>query len=167
MPHIFGATNYFEEWLHPVMAGHNQEAASHALASAGADTSMEWTLMFASIALVFLSIFLAWYFYRKNLAATGNLAGKLSGVKKTLENKYYVDELYGAAVVRPLIYFSLFLWKIFDVVIIDGFLNGLASLWHDISNTLRYSESGRVRSYVAIFTLGVILVMAYFVLGSN
>jgi len=167
MPHIFGVTNYFEEWLHPVMAGPPQEAVSHALAAAGADTSMEWILMFASVALVAVAIYLAWYFYRKNIAAAGSLADKMSGVKTTLANKYYVDEFYGAVVVRPLIYFSLFLWKIVDVVIIDGFLNGVAALWHDISNALRHTQSGRVRNYATVFALGAILVVAYFVLGSN
>ncbi len=161
IPHIFGATNYFEEWLHPVMAGTHQEAAAHALASVGADTSMEWTLMFASVALVLVAIGLAYYFYRKNLAATTKLAESFSGIKTALANKYYVDEFYGATVVRPLVYFSVFLWKIVDVVIIDGFLNGLASLWRDISDFLRHSQSGKLRNYATVFTAGVVVLLAY------
>ena len=90
------------KWLHPVMAGgSHHEAIQHALASGGADTSMEWLLMFLSVALVGASIFVAYYFYRKNTGAATSLAEKFAGVKKTLLNKYYVDELYGAVVVRP------------------------------------------------------------------
>ena len=62
-----------------------------------------------------------------------SLANKLSGIKTLLLNKYYVDEMYGAVIIRPIIYFSLFLWKVFDVVIIDGLINGCASWYDDIS----------------------------------
>jgi len=165
MPHIFGVTNYFEEWLRPVMAGQHQEAASHALASAGGDTSMEWILMFASVALVLVAIYMARYFYLKNTKAAGSLAESLSGIRQLLANKYYVDEIYGAVVIRPTIYFSIFLWKVFDVIIIDGFVNGLAALWHHISNDLRHLQSGQVRNYATIFVTGVVLLITWMVFG--
>ena len=38
-----------------------------------------------------------------------------------MENKWYVDEFYGATVVRPLERFSQFLWKGVDALI-DGLL---------------------------------------------
>jgi len=163
MPHIFGVTNWFEEWLHPVVSGPSQETVSHALAAAGHSASAEWILMGASVVLVAMSIYLAFYFYRKNVDKATSLAEKLSGVKTTLANKYYVDEFYGAVVVRPLVYFSLFLWKIVDVIIIDGTLNGLASLWRDVSNGLRHSQSGQLRGYATTFVVGVVILIAYFV----
>ncbi|MBU0985066.1 MAG: NADH-quinone oxidoreductase subunit L [candidate division Zixibacteria bacterium] len=164
MPHIFGVTNYFEEWLGPVMAGAH-EPVSHALASGGGDASMEWLLMGLSVALVAVCIFLAYYFYRKNLKATTSLAEKLSGLRTLLVNKYYVDEVYGALVVRPTVYFSVFLWKIIDVIVIDGCINGMARLGGDISDTLRHSQSGRLRNYATIFAAGVVVLVAYFVFG--
>jgi len=165
LPHIFGVTNLFEEWLHPVMSGPSYEAAQHTLAAGGQSAAMEWILMFASVALVLGAIYLAYYFYRKNTAAATSLAERLSLVKTTLVNKYYVDEFYGAVVVRPTVYFSLFLWKIFDVIIIDGTLNGLARLWRDVSDGLRHSQGGQFRSYATIFAVGVVLMIAYFILG--
>jgi NADH-quinone oxidoreductase subunit L len=165
MPHIFGVTNYFEEWLHPVMSGANQEAAVHALAASGANASLEIILMVASVALVAVAIYLAFYFYLRNARAGTGLAEKFSGVKQLLVGKYYVDEFYGAAVVRPTVYFSLFLWRIVDVVLIDGLINGLAKIWRDVSDALRYSQSGQVRSYATIFVLGVLVLVAYFVFG--
>ncbi len=165
MPHIFGVTNWFEEWLHPVMSGPSHETASHALAAAGHSAASEWILMGASVALVAMSIYLAFYFYRKNIGAATSLARKLSGIKTMLANKYYVDELYGATVIRPTIYFSLFLWKIVDVIVIDGALNGLAKLWRDFSDGLRYSQSGQLRSYATMFIVGVVILIAYFVFG--
>jgi NADH-quinone oxidoreductase subunit L len=168
MPHIFGVANWFEEWLHPVMAGGGAEAHStveYALASATGSATMEWLLMGASVALVLISIYMAYYFYRRKTEAATSLAEKLSGVKTTLANKYYVDEFYGATVVRPLVYFSLFLWKVVDVIFIDGFLNGMAKLWRDISDFLRYGQPGRVRNYATTFAVGVLILIAWFVFG--
>ena len=73
--------------------------------------------------------------------------------------------LYGAAVIRPTVYFSLFLWKIVDVIIIDGTLNGLAKLWRDVSDGVRYSQSGQLRGYATTFAVGVVILIAYFVFG--
>jgi len=168
MPHVFGVENYFEQWLHPVMAaspGGVHGAMEHALASASGSAAMEWLLMGASVVLVLVSIYLASYFYLRNTEAATNLANRLSGVKTLLVNKYYVDEFYCAVVVRPLVYFSLFLWKIVDVILIDGYLNGIAKLWRDVSEGLRYGQSGRVRNYATIFVVGVIVLMAWFVFG--
>ncbi len=166
VPHIFGVTNYFEEWLHPVMAGPPQEAAAHALAAMDhGSVSTEWLLMFASVVLVLVAIFAAYYYYRKNTAAAASLATRFSTVKKILANKYYVDEFYGAVVVRPVVYFSLLLWKIFDVIIIDGTINGVAVIWRDLSDALRHLQSGKLRNYATIFVAGVIVLVAYFLFG--
>ena len=163
MPHIFGVTNYFEEWLKPVMAKSNQPV-SHALASGGGDTAMEITLMVVTVVLVLISIFFAYLLYKKKTEISTSLAEKLSGLKNLLLNKYFVDELYGAVIVRPLVYFSLFLWKVFDVVIIDGFINGIASWYDDMSAVARTAQTGRVRTYATIFLSGVILVLAYLIM---
>jgi NADH-quinone oxidoreductase subunit L len=165
MPHIFGVTNWFEEWMRPVMSGTSHDTASHALAAGGHSAATEWILMGGSVALVAISIYLAYYFYQKNIDKATSLAEKLSGVKTILANKYYVDELYGAVIVRPTVYFSLFLWKIVDVIIIDGTLNGLAKLWRDVSDGLRYSQSGQLRGYATTFAVGVVILIAYFVFG--
>ncbi|MBD3401359.1 NADH-quinone oxidoreductase subunit L [candidate division GN15 bacterium] len=165
MPHIFGVTNYFEEWLAPVVHGPGHQAASHALAAAGADTSMEWALMAASVILVIIAIFVARHFYNKKPEAATAMAEKMSGMKTLLANKYYVDEFYGATVVRPIVNGSLFLWKFVDVVIIDGTINGLAVISRDISEVLRYVQGGKVRNYATVFVAGVIVLVAYFIFG--
>ena len=165
IPHIFGGTNDFEVWLRPVMNGAAHEAPKHALAASGHSAVEEWSLMLVSVALIGLAIYMAYYYYRKNVEAATRLADRLSWIKSLLVNKYYVDEIYGVLVVRPTIYFSLFLWKIFDVIIIDGTLNGLASIWRDVSDGLRHSQGGRLRGYATIFAAGVVLLIAYFVAG--
>ncbi len=162
IPHVLGGTNYFEGWMEPVVSG-GHAAASHALASGGGDVGMEVTLMVASVALVLAAIFAAYTFYRRKPELATAWRSKLSGVHHLLVNKYFVDEIYGATIVRPVVYFSLFLWKVFDVVFIDGFINGMASVYSDISETVRTGQTGRVRTYATVFLLGVVVVIAYFI----
>jgi NADH-quinone oxidoreductase subunit L len=162
IPGTWGIPNLFEEWLAPVMHGPAQAAAHHALASTEGSATEELTLMLISIVVVLAAIYAAYYFYKQNTSAATELAGKLKGVRTLLANKYYVDEIYGAVIIRPVIYFSVFLWKIFDVIIIDGTLNGLASLWAGVSDTVRFSQSGQLRGYATIFTIGVVIVLGYF-----
>ncbi len=164
MPHIFGVTNYFEHWLEPVMAAGQHAGASHALAAGGGDTGMEWGLMAASVVLVLVAIYFAYLLYNKKTEISTSLREKMTGIHRVLLNKYYVDEFYGAVVIRPIVYFSLFLWKVFDVVVIDGFLNGMASLYSEISEFVRSGQTGRVRTYATVFVFGVVLLVAYMVL---
>jgi NADH-quinone oxidoreductase subunit L len=162
VPHIFfGATNYFEHWLAPVMAGASQTAASHALAAGGGDTGTEWGLMLVSVALVLVSIYLAYLLYNKRTEIATSLRERFSLLHKVLLNKYYIDEFYGAIIVRPAVYLSLFLWKVFDVVVIDGFLDGSAARYQEISQFLRTGQTGRVRTYATLFVFGVVLVIAF------
>lgn len=165
IPHIFGVTNYFENWLAPVMSGPSHTAAAHALASSGGDTGMEIGLMAASVILVLICIFLARFIYKQKPEIATNIAAKMPGVQKLLLNKYYVDEIYGALVVRPLVSFSRFLWQVFDVVVIDGAINGSASFYAQASQLLRSVQTGRLRTYATVFVIGVVVLMAYMVIG--
>jgi NADH-quinone oxidoreductase subunit L len=164
IPHVLGFTNHFERWMEPVMShgGHNTE--SHALAAAGGNAGAEIALMVASVALVLIAIYLARMFYNKRPELATSYREKLSGIHRVLLNKYYVDEIYGAILVRPAVYFSLFLWKMVDVVFIDGLINGLATAYSDVSQFFRGVQTGRVRSYATLFVVGVVVLLAYVVL---
>jgi len=164
MPHLFGVINYFEHWLEPVMAGGRQAAESHALLAVAGDTGMEWSLMGLSVLLVVIAIFAARFVYNQKPEIATNLRARLSGVHQILLNKYYVDELYGATIVRPVVYFSLFLWKIVDVIFIDGLINGVATIYNDISESLRHVQTGRLRTYATVFAFGVMVLVAFFML---
>lgn len=165
MPHLFGVTNYFEHWMEPVMTPGYNASEGPLLASGGSDTGMEILLMVLSVGLVLAAIYAARYYYQKNIQAATALREKLSGLNKLLVNKYYVDEIYGAVIVRPVVYGSIFLWKVVDVVLIDGLANGLATIARDMAEVLRHMQSGQVRRYATLFVTGVLLVIAYFVFG--
>jgi len=80
-----------------------------------------------------------------------------------LENKYYVDEFYDNAVVNPIEQTSRhILWKVVDVKIIDGFVNGIALRIAGLAEILRYTQNGFTRNYAAVILIGAIVVIGYF-----
>ena len=81
-----------------------------------------------------------------------------------LENKYYVDEAYNAAIINPIKAGSREgLWKLFDIGVIDGIVNGLGRSVTQIGGVIRYLQIGFVRSYAAIILFGALTVIGYFV----
>jgi NADH-quinone oxidoreductase subunit L len=165
IPYVLGGGNRFEKFLEPVMGGLAETIAQEQVrASMAHSPTLELILMFFTVGLVAVAIYLAYYFYLKNIALTGKLRKALSGIHFILYGKYFIDELYQALFVRPLMVLSLLLWKIFDVMVIDGFINGMAALLGTISQNLRKIQSGNLRRYAAIFLTGVILIIGYFLL---
>jgi NADH-quinone oxidoreductase subunit L len=82
-----------------------------------------------------------------------------------LANKYYVDEIYSAAVVKPIKGISrVVLWRGVDEAIIDSSLvNGLARAVNGWGSLLRQLQSGSIRNYATWILAGSLLVI--FVLG--
>jgi len=159
IPHALGGGAWFEKFLEPVMA-HAPEGGHE---TAHASVSLEYGLMALAIVLVLLSIYMAYYLYRKNPDKAGALRQSMAGIHKAIYNKYWVDEFYGATIVRPIVNGSIFLWKIIDVLFIDGIANGLARLVGDMSATFRRVQGGYLRGYLTIFLIGVVLVVGFLV----
>ena len=128
--------------------------------------STESWLMIGSIAMAILGVFFAWYVYLKSkMRPAEHAAESLPGVYRLLLNKYYVDEIYNAIIIKPLLWLSEnFLWKIFDVRVVDGTVNGSAQVTQWASTKLRKIQTGDFQVYVMLFLIGVISVLAYFVL---
>jgi NADH-quinone oxidoreductase subunit L len=87
----------------------------------------------------------------------------MKGLYTLVYNKYFVDEIYDAAVVKPLVGGSrLVLWKGMDAGFIDGMVNGAGARARNLGSVLRLMQSGNIRSYatwVLLGSLGVIAVI--------
>jgi len=159
LPHALGGGAWFEKFLAPVFsAGHGEavEAAGHGYAT-------EYLLMLASIVAATLGIVLAYMFYIADPERPERLAEKFKGIYDLLLNKYYVDEIYNAVFVQPIIRFSVFLWQFVDVRIIDGLANGMAYVVGWFSGRFRMVQSGEVRNYALIFVVGVVALLGYII----
>jgi NADH-quinone oxidoreductase subunit L len=163
IPYVLGGGNRFEKFLEPVMNRMGESSAGEQIMTKVTHgPTLELILMFFSVGLIIVAIYLAHYFYLKNVDLAGKLKQALSGIYLISYRKYFVDELYHGLFVRPLIGFSTILWKIFDVIVIDGTINGSAGLIGAVSQGLRKGQSGNLRRYTAIFLAGVIVIIGYF-----
>ena len=112
-----------------VTAGHGEAAAEHATAAeAGGEgghlsAAGELGLMAFSVLLAVIGIATAWRFYVRAPEIADTLAARWSGAHRVLLNKYYVDELYGATVIKGTMASANGLW-VFDARVVDGAVNG-------------------------------------------
>ncbi|MBX6341263.1 MAG: NADH-quinone oxidoreductase subunit L, partial [Thermomicrobiaceae bacterium] len=83
-------------------------------------------------------------------------------------NRWYFDEIYEALIVHPLYRFAIWLWRVVDVRVIDGAVNGVADLVSLTSQRWRRLQTGLVANYALMIALGtVVIVGAYLVVGSD
>ena len=81
-----------------------------------------------------------------------------------LLHKYYVDELYGTVLIQPLIWISRnVLWHGADERVIDGAVNGSASVARSAGGQLRRLQSGNARSYATWVVIGAVAVTTLFI----
>lgn len=159
IPHALGGSNRFDGFLSSVFEpGHT---AAHEVVHRVPPA--EYYLMIISIAVVIIAILIAQRFYIRNLEIPKRLARKYNFPYRVLFNKYYVDELYAEVVVNPLLSLALFLWKQFDVLVIDGTVNGIAYLVKCTSSVIRRTETGYLRNYALSLIFGAMLILFYFV----
>jgi NADH-quinone oxidoreductase subunit L len=131
---------------------------------------LEWHdafLVFTSVAAGLVGIFLAWLLYVARPSLADAIARAANGLYTLLYNKYYVDEIYDAAVVQPVVNGSrAVLWKGMDAGVIDGIVNGIGRRARGVGGVLRLLQSGNIRSYATWVLLGsVVVVIAIGLLG--
>ena len=155
LPHIldFGHLgNRFESWLEPVFAH-----APHAHAAHGS-VALEWTLMLLSVLVAVAAIWMAW---RRYAQKQPRLEVATRGAKAWSYHKWYVDELYEAAVIRPLHQLCTVCWKAIDVAVIDGAVNGTAALCSRLGRVTRLTQTGSLPVYLTVMALGAALALAW------
>jgi NADH-quinone oxidoreductase subunit L len=123
---------------------------------------LELYLAVLAVAMALLGWFIADRLYRQKPERPAQLAQAAPGAYNLLANKYYVDEIYGATIVNPLLGFSRYLlgWVV-DTGILGGIawlIGGFALVWGSV---LQRWQSGNLRSYAAWLALGAALVLAF------
>ena len=127
------------------------------------ETALELTLMGVSSIIALLGIGLAAFLWLKNPSIPASMAASFPGLHKLLLNKYYVDEIYDAAIVHPIQTASTQgLWKVADAKIIDGLVNLAGLVVAGASAVLRLFQTGSVRSYAASTFVGAVLILGYY-----
>jgi NADH-quinone oxidoreductase subunit L len=157
LPAFFRGPDHFANFLAPVFVGHESAEA----AGEGAAYQLEMILAGVAVSTALIGLGVAYWLYLKRPEKADGLAKSMKPVYTTLLNKYYVDELYAAVVVKPLMWISTnVLWKTADVAGIDGAVNGIASGATAIGDGVRHTQSGNTRSYAVWVVVGALVVIA-------
>ena len=157
LPALVGGSAWLEHWLEPItVAGaalvHLPEVAS----------STEWTLIGTAVAIAIVGIVAALRMLDLTALVPARSALAETGLGRILNKKWYVDELYDAVIVRPIMWFSrAVLWRVVDTGIIDGAgVNGAAATSRILGWLTSRLQTGELGFYAVIFVIGVVVVLS-------
>jgi NADH-quinone oxidoreductase subunit L len=164
MPKVMGALpNYLEHWLDPVFEQAAHYGAKYAHAGGHHSHALEWGLMGGSICIAIVGIMIALTMYVKNTGAPAKFVASFPALHRAVYNKWYIDELYDFLFVNPCKALGQFLWKGFDVIVVDGIVNGVANVVMGFSGIFRYAQSGLIHNYAWSMAFGVVVILGYYV----
>jgi len=185
-PLSLGGDARFEKFLEPVLSGVVAETGAEKIGQHG--LAIEYILMLASLSIAGVGIWLAYHLYRTKRIAPELVAGKWPKLYQLLLHKYYVDEIYDAAIVERtkdlgnllgrfdtnvidgvgvngagwLARFGSTLSMWWDKWIIDGMLNFSAKLMQLLSYPVRLLQTGVFSSYAMLILVGLVVLLAYY-----
>jgi NADH-quinone oxidoreductase subunit L len=159
-PAVFGGSNRLEHWLAPVFS---RAEARLGLTPHGVEV-IEYVLMAVSLGIAAFAAWTAYVWYMKKTHVPAQMSKKYSAIYNILLNKWFVDEVYDAAVVKPTVKGSQkLLWRVVDVGIIDWCVNALPTAFALLSRAVRLMQTGIAQSYVFVFILGVFLIIGWLI----
>jgi NADH-quinone oxidoreductase subunit L len=149
VPEVLGGHHSLHEFLSPVLVTEVQHESVH---------STEYLLMGISVAVAVIAIIFAISKFSKKPQLED-----AEGFGKVLENKWYVDELYDAIVVKPLGSIASFFKNVVEKSGIDGAVNGVGKFVNYSSRQLRLLQNGQVGSYILFMVLAIIVIVLIWV----
>jgi NADH-quinone oxidoreductase subunit L len=178
VPPALGGSNRFEKFLAPVFEHGTPNVNADNVTAAENDSpaqekispnlrtghSTELILTGCSACAAFLGLFFAWLLYYKRPQLPQEIAQSLGGLYRGVLNKYYVDEIYAAVFVKPLVGISrAVFWQGIDRHVIDATLDDSAAGAREFSGVVRHMQSGNLRSYAGWIAFGAAVVIAYMI----
>lgn len=122
--------------------------------------SVEWLMMGISVAAAIGGFLIALNIYWKKSYVPGD-DSTITGIRKIVYNKYYVDELYSFTFISGTVSFARNLYRYFDSLIIDGAVNGIGRLFLRTGERMRSLQTGIVHDYMLSMITGVVLLFIY------
>jgi NADH-quinone oxidoreductase subunit L len=181
VPAALGGGNPIEQFLAPSFGLEHAESAVHV------SHAVELLLMGVSVAGAALGIGLAWRLYVVQPGAADRLAMRFAAAHRVLSGKYFVDEFYGATIVRAVFASARALWAVdrrivdgvvngsswltlfgswisgrTDRTVVDGLVNGVGRRLEAASFLLRRLQTGLVQSYAMLMLVGVFVFVSLY-----
>ena len=140
--------------------------------------------MFLSLGIAGFGILLAFLFYHFKIIDPDKVANAIKPLYKLSYNKWYFDEIYQATFIGGTLALTKLMFWI-DMKVIDGIVNGMATLWRGIAiitgkfdngvvdglvnlsggvvgfsgSMLRKLQTGRVQTYLLLSIMGIIILL--------
>ncbi len=158
VPEVLGGNHWLDRFFADILAGSTfiLEGQEHAHLS----HTLEYILMAVSVVAVLSVIFYARIRYNKNGHVPAADGESIPAWQKLLVDKYRIDELYDAIVVRPVIAASTWIQKIFETNFFDRIVNGVGQVVILSSRTARFLQTGNVGFYVFAMAIGILAILA-------
>ena len=161
VPASLGGHNEIGSFLSPVFGG---EQAATTTTGHG----LELTLAAISLLTAAIGFFFAYVFYYKKPGSATALALKVKPLYSLVANKYWVDEIYGAFIVTPLLMFSrLILGGFVETGLVNGSGSLAAATTRGLSTVTRRIQSGNIRSYAGWLALAAAAVLVVMIFGHS
>ena len=159
VPEVLGGEMRLTEFLQPVLG-----ALPHIDEGPLSGVGMEWVLMGVTFALTLATAGLAFVWFGRDVGAKqqkGLAAFPGRGIVKVVSNKWYVDEIYEASVVKPLqVGSDIVLYKVVDAFLIDKVMLGVFAVPVKYGGYLvRWMQNGNVQRYATIFVAATIVLL--------
>jgi NADH-quinone oxidoreductase subunit L len=162
LPQIWGdlffgleESNSLANFLDPALADGDLDHLQH---------STEYWMAGSAVAVAALGAAVAYLLYVRRPELPKRIVASLAGFHRLLRDKYYVDEVYDALIVRPTVRLSdRVLYRVVDVRLIDGAaVNGTAQLVRALADrVLKHAQSGLTQSYIFLMIVGTVAVVGY------
>jgi NADH-quinone oxidoreductase subunit L len=124
-----------------------------------------WFLILTPL-LVTISIPISYYLFVKNKDFSNEIIRSNKPLYKFLVNKWYFDELYEYIFIKTSKKIGLFLWKFFDIKIIDGFgPDGISTLIKKFSIKANKFQSGYIYQYAFVMLLGFSAFLTFLIIS--
>ena len=106
-----------------------------------------------------IGIVLAYVMYGRKVNPAEGMEEPVDAWHKGALNKWYVDEIYDAAIVRPMTALADGFWKVVDVKFIDAAVNDTAQVTGLVGGVLRLWQTGNVQNYAMSFLIGAMAIL--------
>jgi len=142
------------------------EHAANETAAAPAEhhisNATKWTFAILSTIVALSGIFVAYLTYITGTISATAVARRFNGIYLFLYERWRIDEFFDRNVVQQLKRFAMFSWRVIDVGIIDGTVNGTARLVTGLSGRLRTLQTGLVANYALAIALGMVVIIGVY-----
>jgi len=157
---IPGVTHVIENFLEPTF---EDSRFAHTDVSGGIEALALSVGALSAIA----GIGLAWLLYVRQPGTTLRLAERFRGLHDFLAHKWYFDELYDRAIVRPTLALGAFSASVFERYVVGGFVSGTTLAVRAGNQVVRVAQSGVLRYYALLLMTGVTALALYFLVVSR